>query len=208
MKESFPSVSYIKMLAQLPSIQTPAHAWYTPLMTDHTLDLRSPTPPSHPAEDVNQHTPQGALSWTTPEYEKPILRRNWWLVPMTVALAFVLLGIVTHNYFFIALVILACGMVLLNARRAPKILELEITGDAVRVGIRAIPSSELESFGIIQPPDLMHPLLSLTLVRGLSRTIRVPIIGIENERVRRAMRQLTKEEVHTETFTDILARKF
>ena len=127
---------------------------------------------------------------------------------MTVALAFVLLGIVTHNYFFIALVILACGMVLLNARRAPKILELEITGDAVRVGIRAIPSSELESFGIIQPPDLMHPLLSLTLVRGLSRTIRVPIIGIENERVRRAMRQLTKEEVHTETFTDILARKF
>jgi hypothetical protein len=54
----------------------------------------------------------------------------------------------------------------------------------------------------------MHPLLSLTLARGLSRTIRVPIIGIETERVRHAMRQLTKEEVHTETFTDILARKF
>lgn len=177
-------------------------------MTDHTLDLRHPSPSSHPTEDANQHTPQDVLSWTTIEYEKPVRGRNWWLVPMAVALAFVLLGIVTRNYFFIALVILAFGMVLLNTRRAPKTLEMEITGDTVRVGARIIHRSELESFGIIEPPDLANPLLSLILTHGLSRTIRVPIIDVKTEQVRRAMRELTKEEVHKETFTDVLARKF
>lgn len=177
-------------------------------MTDHTLDLRQRMPPSHTNEEVEQDMPQQALSWTTVEYEKPLLRRNWWLVPMAVALVFVLLGIVTRNYFFIALVILAFSMVLLNARRAPKTLEVEITGDTVRVGTRAIHGSELESFGIIKPTDLVHPLLSLALTRGIIRTIRVPIIDREIERVCHAMRQLTKEKVHTETFTDVLARKF
>lgn len=177
-------------------------------MTDHTLDLRQPIPSPHADEDTGQDMSQQVLSWTTVEYEKPLLHRNWWLVPMAVAVAFVLLGIVTRNYFFIALVILAFGMVLLNARRAPKTLEVEITGDTVRVGVRTIHKSELESFGIIKPPDLAHPLLSLALTRGLSRTIRVPIIDVETEQVRHAMRQLIKEEIHTETFTDVVARKF
>ena len=173
-------------------------------MTNHTLDLRSS------AKVTNGQTPlhDDTLSWTTIEYEKPSLRRNWWLIPMAVALILILFGIFTQNYFFIALVILAFGMVLLNAHRTPKTLKIEITSQMVRVGTHAIPGNELDSFGIIESPDLIHPLLSLSLTHGINRSIRVPLIEVDKERVRQAMRELTKEEVHTETLTDVLARKF
>ena len=144
------------------------------------------------------------IEWSALEYEKREPSVGWFLFTGGIALALVLLGILTRNYFFIALVSLAFFTLIMYIKRGPRRLEGAITQDGVYIGKRGYEFPQLKSFWIFNKPELCE--LSLETNITFSPFVRVPLKNTEIERLRAVLSKFLPEEEHKEFISDQLAR--
>lgn len=168
-------------------------------MASTPLDLRSVREVRRPAEG------KVLLSWSAPEYEQYQYKPAWFVLLGGAALVLVILGILSRNYFFIAFIVLASAVLFMYAKRAPRTIEVEITGSGVKIGKTVYPFTELKSFWIFNLPGAKE--LSLDTKKAFSASVRAPLGDMVPEKVKRVMAQLLPEEEHQVLMTDQIARK-
>lgn len=151
------------------------------------------------------NTSDALLEWSALEYEKRSFSVGKLLLAGGIALAFVLLGILTQNYFFIAFVVLAFSTLILYIKKEPKELEIAITQNGVYIGKRGYEFSKLKSFWVFNRPESRE--LSLETNITFSPFIRVPLENIGTEDLRAVLSKFLPEEEHKEFISDQIARR-
>ena len=176
-------------------------------MDDRTIDLRNKEVIE--AEIEEQPLPatrkkELSLEWSSHEYEKKERGTSWHMAIAAVALALVVVGIMTRSYFFIAFVALAYATFLMYEKRAPVEISFAVNGEGVQVGKKLYHFSELKSFWIFRKANPQE--LSLHTDHTLFPYIRIPLRNVDAERLRMLLRNSLPEEEHQEFITDHIDR--
>lgn len=161
--------------------------------------------PAIPEEPPFTDTNGVLLEWSTLEYEKRELGVGKLLFAGGIALALVLLGILTRNYFFIAVVVLAFFTLIMYLKKEPKELGVAITQDGVYIERRRYEFPKLKSFWIFNGPELRE--LSLETNINFSPFVRVPLGNTGVEKLRAVLSKFLPEEEHKEFISDQIARR-
>lgn len=144
------------------------------------------------------------LTWTAAERKEVERHPYWFFLPSAVALLLVLVGIMTHNYFFIAFVVLAFGVAMTYLVRKPRMLTVAITGEGIHAGSRTHAFANLKSFWVDErrsPPEL-----SIETDRHLTPFIAIPISDVQPDAIRRMLQNHLPERKHEELLIDTIAR--
>jgi len=144
------------------------------------------------------------LSWSAPEYEHRARHPHWWLWPGGGALAFVLLGILIHSYFFVAFVVLAFIVVLMYGRRAPRTMDFSVTREGMMVGRGLHRFTDIKSFWIFDAAEPYE--LSLEIDRITAPYLRLPLGELHPNKIRAVLSDFLPEEQHKEFMSDHFAR--
>ena len=113
--------------------------------------------------------------WTIQEYEQHQRSVRWYIIMITVGLLFVIYGLISNNFLFSLIIILAGIILFMQSYQKPAQVLFQITELGVVIGRKFYNFSELENFFIIyQPPEIkslffqtsnvVHPILSIPLL--------------------------------------------
>lgn len=169
--------------------------------------------PAHDADPRNTATLDGKaegedailISWSAPEYEHPERKPNWFLYPGAGALLLVLIGILIHSYFFVALVVLAYSVILMYAYRTPRDIEFLITHEGIYAGRALYRFSDIKTFWIFEAPSGGAE-LSLEIDRITMPYLSLPLGELHPNKIRAVLSDFLPEEKHKEFLSDHLAR--
>lgn len=177
-------------------------------MPNNIVDLRKTAGPTTIIIGDSQETPvsetQGAIEWSTYEYEKMERGPYWFLLPGGVALIFIIFGVLARSYFFIAFVALAFTVLAIYMKREPRLLNFAITSEGVRIGKQIYDYSSLKSFWIFSKSSPKE--LSLETGKALVPYVKIPLGDLEPDEVRNYLLNFIKEEEHKEFISDQIAR--
>lgn len=154
----------------------------------------------HAKKRMAPHT----IEWSAAEYEMRERSPYWFFAVSGISLAFILFGIFTRNYFFIAFIALACIVTFLYTKKAPQMIRCAVTRDGIFINHRRHEFSRLKSFCIFERPDF-HA-LSLETDKALSPFLHVPLGHIDIQKLKNVLSQYLPEEDHKEFISDQIAR--
>ena len=177
-------------------------------MPQNVIDLRKIETPKEPQKNPDQFEEKDPgpvlVEWTAKEYEARTYSQGGFLWKGALALAFILFGITTKNYFFIALVVLAFTVILMYERKVPREVKFSITDHGIQAGRRFFPYSNLKSFWIFDRYDRKE--ISLATDKLLFPHFIIPLGEVSAPQIRSILTRYLKEEEHQESFTDHLTR--
>ncbi len=160
-----------------------------------------PLPSVTPAPDTRSAV---LLSWSAHEYEHRERHPHWWLWPGGGALAFAILGILIHSYFFVAFVGLAFIVIVMYGRRPPREIDFRVTREGVVAGRALHRFADIKSFCIF---DAVEPSeLSLEVDRITAPYLRLPLGELHPNKIRAVLSDFLPEEQHKEFMSDHFAR--
>lgn len=116
----------------------------------------------------------------------------------------ILWGIFSHNYFFLAFVVLALATTLFYTKRKPRIIACALEEDAMRFGSQRHRFAELKSFWIFDHGFAQE--LSLETGKTLDPFIRIPLGEINAHDLRSVLLHHLPEKEQKESASDQLAR--
>ncbi len=113
------------------------------------------------------------LAWDFPEFHRHDRSRNWYFGFLGIMAALVLFAILTANYTFIFVIILAGFIILLRLRRIPPMVNIAIREEGVEVSRGFYTWRDIKSFWILyRPPEIKKLYLTLKGARpGLDVTL-------------------------------------
>ncbi len=168
-----------------------------------TIDLRRPAvqdmPPARPAKAVPE-----VIEWSALEHEARERGPYWFLFPGVVALALIIFGFFSKNYFFIAFVIPAFLLLGVYMKRDPRTVSYAIDGEGVKAAGTIYPFSNIKSFYVFDKNGVNE--LSLEVKSVLSPFLRLPLGETNPGKVRTCLIRFLPEEEHKELATDQIAR--
>lgn len=144
------------------------------------------------------------ISWTAAEYRPREQHQYWFLIPGGIALLFVIVGILSKNYFFIAFIALAFTTFMLYVRSNPRRMRFSITPDGIFSGKKLHEFKTLKSFWIFERPEGNE--LSLHTSSLLSPYLRIPLEGADHNEIKKILLTVLLEEEHQEFLSDQIAR--
>ncbi|MEK7560583.1 MAG: hypothetical protein AAB539_01340 [Patescibacteria group bacterium] len=146
------------------------------------------------------------LSWRAPEYRWTEKSPNWFLLPGGIALLFVLIGILAHNYFFVAFIALACAVVIMYGVRRPRDIAIAIRPDGIQAGAVFYRFGDLKSFWIFTGENGAE--LSVETHKKFTPRLAVPLGAMDPDRVRAVLKEFLSEVRQDELALDVIARRF
>lgn len=166
------------------------------------IDLRDQ---DRTARIARPDAPQKALlAWSAAEYEHRERQAHWWLLPGAGSLAFIIIGILIHSYFFVAFVTLAFAVVVMYGHRPPREIAFQITREGVSVGRALHRFADIKSFCIF---DAVAPYeVSLEVDRITAPYLRLPLGDLHSNKIRAVLSDFLPEEQHKEFMSDHFAR--
>ncbi len=181
-------------------------------MINNVIDLRNRDRKENEVLETNlEETPlavreerEELWEWATPEYSKVRHGSRWFLFMALGATAFIIFGIFTRSYFFVALITLSFIVILMYAARSPREISCAIGQDGIRTGNKTTPFTELKSFWIFKRADGNE--LSLETKKPLTPFVVLPLGSTDPEKIRRILKNHLPEEEHKELITDQIAR--
>ena len=113
--------------------------------------------------------------WTIQEYAQHQRGVRWYIIMITAGLLFVVYGLMSNNFLFSLIIILAGIILFIQSHQAPPQVLFQITELGVVIGRKFYNFSELKNFFIVyQPPEvknlffqtsnMVHPILSIPLL--------------------------------------------
>jgi hypothetical protein len=107
------------------------------------------------AEIEPQSKGEALHRWEFPEYEQHVRSRAWYLSFLVIVLVVVATSILSGNYTFVFIVMIAAFIYLVRMRRQPPLVEFTIYEDGVQAGTRFYPWNDFKEFVILyRPPEL------------------------------------------------------
>ena len=170
--------------------------------------LGQSVPPSRalPAPHALPLLPEGFdLEWSAYEHEYRIRGPYWFLYPLVIATLAIVFGVLTHDYLFIAFVVLSFVILNYYARRAPRLLAYRIEKRGVWTENKLMDFGRIKSFRIFTHP-LMAPELLLETGHPISPITRIRLENISPDAVRNVMSRYLPEKEQKDLATDQIAR--
>src|SRR3989344_4378505 len=181
-------------------------------MVDRVIDLRKKAnpaeweerAPSLPAIPDRVREDTVRIEWSAHEYEPKERSRGWFFFWGGIVLLFDLFGIVAKSYFFIMFVVRAFGVFVMYERKGSRETSFSVTSDGVAVGRVFYKFSDLKSFWMFENEGEKD--LSLETKKTLSPFVRLPLRGVDGERIKNFLKNFIPEEEQQEFITDKITR--
>lgn len=92
------------------------------------------------------------VSWETPEYQRHD-RPTWWYAAYAlVAVGLVIIALLTDNFLFAVIIVIASFVIVLHDARTPQPVLISLTTEGVIVGNRFYDYDEVKDFAIVYKP--------------------------------------------------------
>lgn len=107
----------------------------------------------------------GQISWEIPEYQKHERSRRWYIIAGLVTLFFVLISVITPNWFFdkpnvlfLGIVVIGALVLYLNDKADPNMLQIILADEGIVFGHVFYDFDEIKNFSVLYKPaqDLNH----------------------------------------------------
>lgn len=93
-----------------------------------------------------------SLSWQVQEYEKHSRDRRWYIIAALVAFGLLAWAILTKNYFFAIIIIIAAFILITHDKQEPAVLDFSLEPTGVRLAKRFYEYREFKNFAVIYRP--------------------------------------------------------
>ena len=203
---------------------------YHTVMAQLTIDLRNISPVknsikekknqggSDPSSILSSDVSSNALSvlpfsdkttdeieWTGYEHELRMRGRYWFLYPIAAATIGIAFGIITKNYTFIALLAVSFIVLMVYAKRPPRLRTYRIEKRGVWVGGKLHEFATLKSFHIFEHP-LFVPELLLETNQTLNPVLHLRLEKVDIAEIKKVMTFYLPEGKQKELASDQIAR--
>ena len=159
-----------------------------------------------PAEPFNDNaTAPPLLAWTAAGAEPNATSATLSFLVGGVLLLGGVTAAIFSNFLFALLLLIAGGLMVGHARRAPREISVAITGRGIRIAERLYPFDNLESFWILYDPPLFRDLL-LRSRKTFTPIIRVPLGDLDPLPLRKILLRFLREAEEEPSLTDIVAK--
>ncbi|HYE59801.1 MAG TPA: hypothetical protein VEA18_01290 [Candidatus Kapabacteria bacterium] len=160
---------------------------------------------------LEQDIPTGDIlhEWTLKEYHQHERGSTWYIVMITFGIILVLYGVISKNFLFSLIIILAAIILFLQSHQEAPDVPFAITELGVVINNRFYPFSELEDFYIIyQPPEVKT--LFIHTKSTFRPTLRIPLMDNNPMEIRQTLREYLPEntEKEEEPLADTIARRW
>jgi hypothetical protein len=132
------------------------------------------------------------LRWSAYEHEHLERGSDWFWALGIVAVCAALLSILFHNVLFAILILIAATTIAMQARRAPDIVEFELSNRGIRVDGTMHRFEDIIAFWV-EDHDVERPLLLVDTTKFMSPNLIIPIEDIDPHTVREFLRERIEE---------------
>lgn len=137
------------------------------------------------------------LSWSFPEFTKHQRSRAWYLWFFVTIVGLIGMSLLTTNYTFIAVVIMAALVLILRFRREPAQVPVEVTAKGISVGGRPYAWTDFKDFWIIyRPPQVKQ--LYLTFKSLIRPELNIGLTEQNPLKIREILREHLLENIERE----------
>ncbi len=138
------------------------------------------------------------LSWMIPEFEKHDRSFGWHVLAVLAGLALLVIAVLTQNYLFAVIIVLAAVLVYRQSTRHPGSLPFAIMEDAVNIGNQSLYEfKELKNFWIIYEPPKVKKLF-FSFRSGFRPDLIIPLQDQNPLQIRRALAPYLPEDLERE----------
>ncbi len=92
-------------------------------------------------------------SWVVPEYDKHERSKKWYIFAISVSILLLAFALLTSNFLFAVIVVIAAIVIILNDGREPERVKVSITGQGILVGKKFYDYDKLKNFSVIFKPQ-------------------------------------------------------
>lgn len=149
------------------------------------------------------------FAWGVGEYEKHDRPKRWYFIAGLIGVALLLYAILSGNYLFALVVVLAGIILFLQDMQAPMEVSVVITEIGVIVGSKFYPFSEFRNYWIIyQPPEVKNLYLATNSL--VKHRLQIPLLDNDPRPIRDFLNQFIVEDLdqEQEPLSDRLGRLF
>ena len=147
------------------------------------------------------------FGWMVDEYERHERGPVWYAVAFLIGLSFVMYAIVTRNFLFAVVVIMAGVIIALSAMREPQQIPFLITTRGIALGHQFVPFKDLRSFWILyEPPQTKN--LYVDFRSPITPHLVIPLGEQDPVELRQTLLEFLgeNETQEEEPLTDVLGR--
>ena len=155
----------------------------------------------------SQYIGEPIYSWTVDEYERHERGPIWYAVSFIVGVSLVLYAMITQDFLFAIIIIMAGVIIGLSTLREPRRVLFQVTTRGVGLGGEFTPYKDLRSFWILyEPPQIKN--LYVDFRNPITPHMKVPLEDQDPLAVRAALMEFLKEELaqEQEPLSDLLGR--
>jgi len=116
------------------------------------------------------------LKWKVPEYPQYVRGRNWYIIASILGILLLTYSVITGNFLFAVIVILAVLISVVSSRSQAEIVEFKLFHDGVKMGDMMYSWDKFQAYWIVKEEDKEnHYNLGLDLKNVLKTDLYVPI---------------------------------
>ncbi len=143
-------------------------------------------------------------SWTAHEFIYHEKNLNWFLGFALLTIILLGISILTKNYFFAFLIVIASFLIFIQSQKHPRRIKFTISEEGITADDRTFAFSQITSFWIFEEQEKW---LSLETKILLQTRVSIPLENESPEKIRNILSKFIPEKKQTEHFSDLIARK-
>jgi len=133
--------------------------------------------------------------WDFPEYNQYKKTKAWYVVTGIIFALFLIYSVLTANFLFIIILILAAIIIFMHSRQSPAKIEFKIYEDGIGLGLKFYDWEEIKKFRIVfQPPEVKR--LYFDLKRALTPDLSVPLLDQNPLEIRDVLKKYLDEDLN------------
>lgn len=156
---------------------------------------------------AQDHFGEEIFSWTVDEYERHERGPVWYAIAFIVGVALILYAMITQNFLFAVIIIMAGVIIGLSSLREPQKILFQMTTRGVLLGNEFSPYKDLKSFWIFyEPPHFKS--LYIDYRNPVTPHLKVSLEDADPLEVRAALLEFLREELsqEEEPLSELLGR--
>lgn len=131
------------------------------------------------------------LKWQVPEYPRYERSGLWYVGAAVIGVTLLIYAVVTGNFLFTLIVIFGVLISVISSWKAPKMVELRLYEEGVKLGDEYHPWEQFQSYWTVKDEEISN--LGLDLKNWLRTDIYVPIKNYSLEEVEKFLSQYLKK---------------
>jgi hypothetical protein len=132
-------------------------------------------------------------SFSFPEFERYDRGVRWYIIMGIIVASVILYAVLTANYLFAVVIVLAAAVMALRDFRAPATIVLQMTDEGLYYNEDLVPYRDLHSFWIVYDPPVFKNLH--IKFQGLRAELLIPLADLDPVPVRQFLRGKVTEDL-------------